>query len=139
MGFDLSGKAPKSEDGRYFSANLAGWHPIVDICMRVAPNICARCEHWRTNDGDGLEDDDALALADALQKAVDTGALDYEDALSGQESAALRKQMLTLRVANGQLLAFAAPELLPSGKPELIVMVLEFIAFLRDSGGFEIW
>src|SRR5882724_1576204 len=106
MGMDVYGKAPKSEQGKYFRRNVWGWHPLADYCQKVAPEICSRCESWHTNDGEGLNEADALLLAMALQAQVNTNAC-----LMYQQRSTERFEVET---------------------------VIEFIAFLRDSGGFEI-
>ena len=86
MGVDIYGKAPRSEAGRYFAANWAAWHDLAKTCWRVAPDICSQVDErdWHCNYGRGLDDAGAIALADALDQAVNTDALRYEDALSGQ-------------------------------------------------------
>jgi hypothetical protein len=141
MGFDILGKAPRSKVGRSFGVNYSGWYDMADACHRVAPNICAKIDkvYWYTNDGHGLDDADAVRLADALDAAIERGALGYADAMSGQESAAERKLVLGLRLPDGRSVALAAPDLLPKGKPWLSDRLREFTAFLRASGGFEIW
>jgi hypothetical protein len=141
MGVDIYGRAPRSQAGEYFRRNWGGWHPLVELSFRVAPDICAQCKHWDSNDGDGLDDADAIVLADSLEKEIERKAdwLMYEDAMSGQESAADRKKLLKLRTPVGRLLADVVPDLIPDGKPWLIDSTREFIGFLRDCGGFEIW
>jgi hypothetical protein len=88
MGVDIYGRAPRSEAGRYFRANWVEWHQIARLCLRAAPGACSQIdEKYRfSNDGYGLEDAGAIALADALDQAVDTDALRYEDALSDQQT-----------------------------------------------------
>ena len=83
MGVDLHGEAPRSKAGRYFAANWGGWRELTKVCFRVAPGPCSQVEEkfWFSNDGFGL--DDAGAVADALDQAVNTDAVSYEDALSG--------------------------------------------------------
>ena len=46
---------------------------MADYCIRVAPDICAPCKYWHSNDGDGLDAAGALALADALETEIDAG------------------------------------------------------------------
>jgi hypothetical protein len=102
IGFDLIGRATKSEAGRYFGANIGAWSPIVAVCFRVAPSVCRECRGWKSNNGDGLDQSGALAFADALQAAVERGALNYEDALSGQQSTEDRKSWLNLTLEDGR-------------------------------------
>jgi hypothetical protein len=46
---------------------------LADYCITVAPDICAPCKYWYGNDGGGLDAAGSVALADALQKEVDSG------------------------------------------------------------------
>lgn len=73
MGMDVFGKAPSAAVGEYFRRNVWGWRPLATAITELAPEIAARCTHWQSNDGDGLDSGDAVALADALQAALDDG------------------------------------------------------------------
>jgi hypothetical protein len=141
MGFDFYGTAPRSHAGRYFGQQRDGWRQLARLCLRVAPGICSQfdTEYWFCNEGYGLDNAGAVALADALEKQIDSDALKYEDALSRQQSAADREVLRRLRLPDGRLLASVMPELIPHGKPWLIRRLREFIVFLRDCGGFAIW
>ena len=72
MGMDVFGKNPQSKAGEYFRNNVWWWYPLADYVHEVAPEIAAQCELWYMNDGDGLNEEDALALADALQAELDS-------------------------------------------------------------------
>ncbi len=69
MGMDVYGR----NEGKYFRSSVWWWRPLADYCTTVAPKIAARCECWQSNDGDGLNDADSAALADALQEEIDSG------------------------------------------------------------------
>jgi hypothetical protein len=140
MGVDIHGRAPRSKAGRYFGANWGAWREIAGLCLRVAPDICSQIDekHWFSNDGYGLDDAGAIALADALDQAVNTDAVRYEDALSGQQTAEDRA-LLRVRLPDGRPLASVFPDMIPDGKPWLITRLRDLVAFLRDSGGFAIW
>jgi hypothetical protein len=73
MGMDVFGKNPKNKTGEYFRRNVWGWRPLATLCVDLAPDTCAACEHWQSNDGDGLEEDGAAELAGVLQKALKSG------------------------------------------------------------------
>ncbi len=75
MGMDLYGTEPTSEVGSYFRANVWWWHPLAEIVEKFAPEQWKLCEHWHTNDGDGLDGDGAAALAAVLDAAVDDESL----------------------------------------------------------------
>ncbi|MCC0007728.1 MAG: hypothetical protein H6876_06340 [Hyphomicrobiaceae bacterium] len=73
MGMDVFGKAPTSKEGEYFRNNVWWWRPLADICVALAPEICAECEHWQSNDGDGLKESSAMALAAVLDARLADG------------------------------------------------------------------
>jgi hypothetical protein len=66
MGMDVFGCKPTNESGRYFRNSVWWWHPLADYCAEIAPHIASRCKGWHYNDGDGLDNDDSLELADVL-------------------------------------------------------------------------
>jgi hypothetical protein len=83
MGMDVSGKNPTTEAGAYFRNNVWWWRPLAEYVCEVAPDITAACEYWGSNDGGGLEEDDAKELAAALREEIASGrckeyAEDYE-------------------------------------------------------------
>jgi len=73
MGMDVFGKQPTSKSGEYFRNNAWWWRPLADYACEVAPEITARCTYWQSNDGDGLDAQGAVALADKLQAEIDAG------------------------------------------------------------------
>jgi hypothetical protein len=73
MGMDVGGCNPKTVEGEYFHNNWWAWRPLAQYCQEVAPEITGHCKHWDSNDGDGLSGQDSLALADSLQKEIDSG------------------------------------------------------------------
>jgi hypothetical protein len=73
MSFDIYGRAPTSEEGKYFCRNHMGWVPITEYILTVAPDIAAKCKYWDTNDGDGLDAEHAVALADRLDAEIQSG------------------------------------------------------------------
>jgi hypothetical protein len=70
---DVYGNKPTDEEGDYFRSNVWWWHPLAAYCEKIAPDIASRCQGWHHNDGDGLGADDSVALADALQREIDSG------------------------------------------------------------------
>lgn len=86
MGMDVYGNSPSTEVGEYFRANVWRWHPLASYATAHYPALTAACEHWHTNDGDGLDAEGARALGEALLADVESGrALAYAD----QHAAAL--------------------------------------------------
>jgi hypothetical protein len=89
MGMDVFGKEPTSKAGEYFRNNVWWWRPLADYAREIATVITGRCEHWQTNDGDGLNAADAVALADALQAEIDSGRTEAYPAIREAELAVL--------------------------------------------------
>ena len=73
MGMDVYGRAPRSERGQYFRANVWSWHPIWEYCCFVITSTTSKVRHGHTNDGDGLGDEDARKLGELLQQKLDSG------------------------------------------------------------------
>jgi hypothetical protein len=73
MGMDVIGRKPTTKQGEYFRNSIWWWHPLASYICVVAPAIADHCEHWQTNDGDGLNAEDSAALADKLQEEIDSG------------------------------------------------------------------
>ena len=159
MGFDLIGKKPSSDEGKYFENNVCWWHPLANYCIGVAPEITANCALWETNDGDGLKQQDALALADLLQDEVDSGrckifADEYEATRQALpkvpcwfcEGTGKRKPVPESGAGN-EITGIRCNGCEGSGSmedweshfPFSVDNVPEFISFLRGCGGFEIW
>jgi hypothetical protein len=166
MGMDVCGKAPRSELGHYFCANSSGWPPLADYCCHVAPEICASCKHWHSNDGDGLTDTQSVALARILIASINNG---FIDDYARRHELALEKLLKTkccmcdgtgIRHSSARERAFLnlASEIV-GHKPGLpaggcifcagtgfndhggrfsIEIVARFAAFLMDCGGFRI-
>lgn len=99
MGMDVSGKNPTTEAGAYFCNNVWWWRPLAEYCCEIAPEITANCEYWQSNDGDGLEDDDAKELAAILRAEVASGRCKtYADAYEARRKALPRE---TCDLCNG--------------------------------------
>jgi hypothetical protein len=159
MGMDVFGKNPAGEQGKYFRNNVWWWRPLAEYCVEVAPDICAPCKYWQSNDGDGLDADGAAALATALQHEVDENrTLAYAlRRASAQEQ--MPNEPCSICAGSGTRLPIpqgGAGDLKTGGikcngcdgsgyvRPSAthywfsVENVVRFIAFLRESGGFEI-
>ena len=48
-------------------------------CLNLFPDIAGKVQHWNTNDGDGLDAEDAMALSRLLEETLEDGtARDYQ-------------------------------------------------------------
>ena len=69
MGMDVYGR---NNPDAYFRNNVWWWRPLWEYCVDVAPELCANVAgHY--NDGDGLDENDALALASILRAEIENG------------------------------------------------------------------
>ena len=146
MGMDVYGKKPRNETGHYFRNNIWWWHPLAEYIQVVAPEIALKCDAWHTNDGNGLDAEDAIALAERLEEEIAKGSCE--------------KYMITRQEYLDQLpeveCTFCQGET-KSDQPECswckgtgmqkdaqayyffdVDNVKRFAEFLKESGGFEI-
>jgi hypothetical protein len=70
MGMDVFGTKPANNTGKYFCRNLFGWADIVRYLHFIAPGITSKCRSWNTNDGPGLNAQDAYALASVVDDEI---------------------------------------------------------------------
>ena len=73
MGMDVYGKNAKNETGEYFRNHVWWWHPLWDYCLNVHGDIAGAVEYGHSNDGDGLDADEAYALGVRLMKDIEDG------------------------------------------------------------------
>lgn len=147
MGMDVYGYAPTQKEGEYFRNNIWWWHPLADYIELIAPDEAAGCAHWHSNDCDGLDEDQASALADKLQAEIDSGrclryAVSRGTVGNGGTTSAEANQ--TINAFMGALNQIAEDEdskletPTETDFPFSVDNVQEFVIFLRHCGGFEI-
>jgi len=108
MGMDVIGMNPIAPEGEYFRATIWAWDPIAAFVETVAPEEAKPCTHWHYNDGDGLDAAQSVRLADRLQEAVATGAINEclneiqsypdRDQIAGAERGSARVHSLPTRL-----------------------------------------
>ena len=75
---DVYGNNPISEKGEYFRNNVWWWRPLWDFCEEIAPEL-TQGVNGHYNDGDGLDEEGAKALANILTISLSEGVVDtYE-------------------------------------------------------------
>ena len=165
MGMDVYGKNPTAEVGQYFRNSVWGWHPLADYLTAAHPALTAGCTYWHSNDGDGLDDAGALALADALdldlangtvalyeaERSVYLAALPMEecwlcsgtgvrtDEIGVQNGLDKPRDPVTGRGGCNACSGTGQTEPTERHYPFEVANVAEFARFARHSGGFEIW
>jgi len=75
MGMDVYGNSPTSERGEYFRNNVWWWRPLWEYCCEVGHKIIDEdlATNGHYNDGHGLDEDDAQALAETLLAELESG------------------------------------------------------------------
>jgi len=152
MGMDVYGKSPRSEVGEYFRRAVWGWHPLAEFCQQF--EISNGCNYWHSNDGDGLDDEDASRLAADIRQAIANGEATAYIGQRNRELAEMPDE--DCRICGGTGARLPVPEVGPGDQPcngcnstgkvrpwgcnyHLDVDDLnEFAAFLEDCGGFAI-
>ena len=159
MGMDVFGKAPKGKEGKYFRANLWSWRPI-QVLMHIANlrnggrliSTRVMC-HLGRNDGEGLKDQGSCdRLADALdwllahpaairEHGMDVGKDDEGEfiGISASDSPLLCDSQGHLHTEEDARKKGIALKSLRSAYQTPLSHVREFITFLRNCGGFEVW
>jgi hypothetical protein len=155
MGMDVYGIKPMDATGEYFRATVSGWHPLAHYVRQIAPEITAACKHWDSNDGDGLDAEASVALANKLQVEIDSGrTLSYKKRRADY-LARLPKEKCCVCDGTGKR---KPPPEGGTGEEHCNVcdgeglredwrtkcsfsvnVVRAFAAFLKTSGGFVIW
>jgi hypothetical protein len=133
MGMDVYGRNPAGPEGAYFRASISQWPVLVKIITTLCPQETTGCKHWHTNDGDGLNSAQALALGNAIERKLQ----------SGQVAAALRDPAITCQPEPPIIAAleqlFGAQLVLLCDEDVDENYLAKFAAFVRASGGFAIW
>jgi hypothetical protein len=133
MGMDVYGRNPAGPEGAYFRASISQWPVLVKIITTLCPQETAGCKYWLTNDGDGLNSTQALALGNAIERKI----------RSGEVASALRDPVITCKsespiiAAVEELFGAQSVALCDEGVDENYVA--KFASFVRASGGFSIW
>lgn len=159
MGVDISGKNPISETGDYFGSNWWGWRPINQLCQLAAydSKLSIDFEYWGSNDGRGLETaEQCNELADALEDYLgkEIEAKDDDDRVflclgswceagTGRMVETAAQTSLNTQYEYGDILYTSvvseSGQLVEPSYSISIFRIKEFIKFLRECGGFEIW
>jgi len=159
MGVDISGRKPKSELGDSFHSNWWGWRPINSICQIAAYRSKLRIdfEYWGSNDGKGIRTQKQCdRLAEAIEELIgeDVNLKEDNDRIylclgswcefgSGKFIQSEIEQSLNVQYPIGTLLytSIIASDGTPveSSHSTSVGRVKEFVNFLKNCGGFQIW
>jgi hypothetical protein len=158
MGMEIIGRNPTSARGRYFRNSASAWHSLADYCQKLAPEITSACRYWHSNDYDGLDAVGALALAEVLQKEINAHRTDVYARIFASEQEMIPEELCEVCGASGVMnrgphcgagdprkggitcLVCGGVGYVRRGEQHFSTEnVAAFAAFLRESGGFEIW
>jgi hypothetical protein len=158
MGFDIVGRRPLTEEGEYFRNSVWAWHPLAAYICEIAPGLASRCTYW--HDGDGLNAEDAVALADRLDTEIKEGRCECfarihaseqekapDEACDFCEGTGVRREPVPERGAGGPIIGIQCNWCRGKGTvrpwrtnyPFSVENVQRFITFLRGCCGFSIW
>lgn len=156
---DVIGRNATTKEGEYFRNNVWWWRPLAEYIIEVAPDIAKHCQHWGTNDGDGLNAAQSIMLADALQIEIDSGRAERYRLMRVSVIEMMPDEQCDLCEGTGVRKAVpqaGAGDLRDGGikcngcdgkgfkrpwaasYPFSVENVQEFVTFLRGSGGFKI-
>lgn len=147
VGMDVFGRNPTAKVGEYFRNTVWRWHPLAELCCAMAPEASAGCAMWHSNDGDGLDADDATTLCAILEARLRNG--DVAAYVSAREAALAALPDVACAACEGGALSLEHPCAVCGGRRFVrpiatwydcsAANVQAFAAFLTHCGGFEIW
>ena len=134
MSYTLYRIAPSDRLGAPLDISYDGWQVLVDAIEIFGPEEIVRKCHWRYNDEMGLEAEDAVRLADALDEALADGRIAAYVAFNGHEPAAVNAVAeLVDQVSKEYGITLIIPAC-----PLRVEILERFVHFLRSCGGFWI-
>lgn len=135
MGMDVWGCAPSSEKGKYFRANIWSWRPIQSLVQELCSDLLDETTLTRigVNVGAGSRDPAVCReMASRFERWM-------EHHTSGHElDLGLRVTKDGRFVSEADVAASASLELMTPYRIE-DEHLKEWVEFLRDCGGFEVW
>jgi trans-aconitate methyltransferase len=134
MGMDVFGKAPKSEAGAYFRANIWSWRPIHELIEQSNVLPQKMVEDMSFNDGAGPGEQQALLLAAALESMLEGMDDDNEFMLSSEIDGPVAAILSHFKEQGIEIVSPRGPVYSAT-----VDHVREFVTFCRESGGFEVW
>lgn len=146
MGFDVFGRAARSEKGEYFRNNIWWWHPLAEYVLdNVSIPERDRLE-WHSNGGYEISDESARMIAERLHDLIAAGdvaefsrarekllaELPDESCFVCDGSGRTDAGTCTVCEGNGHMRPWV------TNYPFSVENVVEFATFCRESGGFVI-
>lgn len=161
MGVDVSGRKPKIETGDYFGANWWGWRPIQALSETAIElkGLGFDTTNWGSNDGKGLKNQrECNKLADAIELLISEK---YGENLTEDEDRLYVCMGMWCEAGTGKFIPREVTKALDDQyeygdilftsvvaldgslvEPSYSVSLgrlKQWINFLRNCGGFQIW
>jgi hypothetical protein len=133
MGMDVYGHNPTAPEGEYFRASIWTWPLLVMVITTLCPEETSNCKNWQCNEGDWLNGEQAIALAEALERKLQSGKVAFalcDPALINTPK--MGAAITALFRSQGVIVKHEEPVIDEH-------FVAKFAAFVRASGGFSIW
>jgi len=155
--FEVSDKWEKENPGDYFRSNWWGWRPIVMLVdfANFDYELGIDLTNWGSNDGAGLDNqEDCNKLADALEEIITQTELEEDmdtiylnlgswTSMDGKFLGEDINEQLYEQYPYGSILygsvVMGDGSIVQPSHSAPLRHVQNFIKFLRECGGFEIW
>ncbi len=134
MGMDVYGRAPLSDEGEYFRANVWSWRPIHELIEKTNVLPKEMVYEMSFNDGAGPDKHQALLLAAAMENMVEGMDDDNTFMLSSEVDGPVAAILSHFKEQGIEIVSPRGPVYQAE-----VSHVREFIEFCRASGGFEVW
>ncbi len=135
MGMDVYGRKPRTEAGKYFRANVWSWHPIHALIVEICGDLLDEetLQHLAFNDGIGPTDQATCTeMAKRFEVWMEHHAEGHVLDSGTQVTEEGRFVSAEERAANPDLETRSAYSVSDEH-------LKEWIEFLRNCGGFEVW
>lgn len=138
MGMDVWGLKPSSPAGRYFRANIWSWRPIHELNAKLCGDLLDEetLQKMTFNDGAGPTDPDVCKkMAERFEQWLEHHTEGHQLDLG------LRVTSEGRFVPPNEVATLPAEEVQELRSPYAVEdeHLKEWVAFLRDCGGFEVW
>ena len=151
MGYDLIGLKPKNKKGKCFLRNVFGWHPLWTYVCEIVNGVLTEKQKQlgRSNNGVKIDEKQCKVIAQLLRKEMETGntkmyekgfkeyVKNTEEPCEACGGTGIKEDDFTVgepHCSNGVWTVKLTRQC-----PFSEETVKEFVEFLQNCGGFEIW
>lgn len=131
---DIFGRSPKNERGEYFRNNWWGWRPLWTLTVMLCEDILNEedIQGGQSNDGHIISAEKAIKIAKRINEKLKDGTIKtvVNEQNKKQKEAETYNKKHNLDVCNND---YRWEEAYPAS----VKNVRDFMAFVKNSGGFE--